>query len=307
MPVTLTAKSREVPVPIKLFTRALGLMQQPGDLDAIPGLVQGYAQANRRIRDEQAEKLARMCNFHGRTDILMTLARTAGKNGFRFSRPAAREFMRGLRMAAMLPGKEASVKAIKNGQALLNCLGEPLMKVRPDERLKRDPVVVGTLLSMVASTSVKFNEGKDYENRTRQWVHRLQACWEDVEWYLDLTPKGAGDRNPVYRAKAAVLDYLPVLEGLFAARDMLQGTDQSAWLEAESAKLNNTVAGWKKFLDENSPGEQFWGVHAYKRVAERLAKEKELAAEVEGEVSDEVYEEAEEEVEDEAEGKVKEV
>jgi len=275
VPVTLKPKMTQTPVPVKLFTRALGLMQKPSDLDAIPGLVLGFAQAKRRIKEEQAEKLARLCNAHGRTDILMKLAHGAGDNGFLFTRPAAREFIRGLRMVGMLPDKKTNLKAVKDAEALINYLGEPLMRVGRGERLGRDPVVVGTMLSIVAGAAKKWNEGEDYNQKTRQWVHKLQACWKDVEWQPNLGAKKTGDRSPVHRAKNAVLDYLPVLEGLITARDMLRGTDQSAWLESQSAKLNDTVAEWKKFLDENFVGEQLWNVSAYKKVAEKLAQEKE--------------------------------
>jgi hypothetical protein len=280
-PITLTPKKREIPVPVTLFGKALRLMKEPSDLDAIPGLVLGFAQANRRIRDEQAEKMARVLNLNGRIDLLMAMARGAGENGFKFTRPTAREFMRGVRIQNSLPDRKTALKGLKNAEQLLNCLGEPTMKVDPDARLKRDPVVVGTVLAMFASTSIRFNNGKDYGKKgglpggidgyTRHYTQRLQATWGDVEWELNLQK---GQRESVWRAKYAVLDYIPVLEGLLNARQILTGSDLSPWIEAESAKLNNTIAGWKQFLAEEAGGDRsLLGVHSYKEVVEKLAQQ----------------------------------
>lgn len=270
-PVELKPKSRVVPIPVKTFSTALDLMKTPADMDAIPGLVMGFSDANSRIRDAQFEKMAREVNMNGRIDILMKLARGAGSNGFKFSRNVAREFMRGLKIQNSLPDKTIAIKALKNAETLLNLLGEARMKVNPDERLKRDPVVVGTLLSLFASTSSRFSGGKDYEGFTLMYAKRLQSCWEAVEWDQALV---AGDKKSLWRAKFAVLNYKPVLEGLFQARDILQGSDIMPWVESESAKLNGTIGEWMKFLEENSDGEnKMYGMHSYKEVAEKLAKE----------------------------------
>jgi hypothetical protein len=279
-PVVLTPKQREVPVPIKLFGKALRLMKEPSDLDAIPGLVLGFAQANRRIREEQAEKMARLMNLNGRIDLLMALARGAGENGFKFTQPTAREFMRGIRIQNSVPDRKTALLGLKHAEQLLNCLGEPTMKVDPNARLKRDPVVVGTVLAMFASTSKRFNGGKDYGKKgglptgidgyTRHYTQRLKKVWEHVEWELNLVK---GDKPSVWRAKYAVLDYIPVLEGLLNAREILEGSDLSPWIEAESARLNGTIAGWKQFLAEEAGDDKssLLGVHSYKEVVEKLA------------------------------------
>ncbi|KAA8900585.1 hypothetical protein FN846DRAFT_958700 [Sphaerosporella brunnea] len=256
-PIVLKPKTRDVPIPVSLFGDAMRLMKEPSDLDAIPGLVLGFAQANRRIREEQAAKMARLINLHGRFDLIMAIARGAGENGFKFNRETAREFMRGVRIQNLLPDRENALKSLKHAEQLLNCLGEPTMKVDPDARLKRDPVVVGTVLAMFASACARFHEGKDYGKKgglpdgtdgyTRHYTQRLKNVWEFVEWEQNLVQ---GDRASLYRAKYAVLDYIPVLEGLFTAREILQGSDLSPWIEAESAKLNNAIAGWRKFIAE---------------------------------------------------------
>jgi len=272
--IQLLPKGREVPIPVKTFNDCLDLMATPSDLSAIPGLLLGFSQANRPVRDRNLEKVARLINMNGRIDLLMDIARGAGENGFKFTRPTAREFMRGIKIQNSLPSKKSAVKALKNAQALLNFLGEPRMKKKPDERLKRDPVVVGTALAMFANTSKKFNDGKDYEGLTRQHIERLQNCWDAVEWEHDLK---ADDKSAVWRAKHAVLNYIPVLEGLILARDILAGSDFTPWIEAESAKLNNAVGGWMKFLEEKVGEQKPYGPHSYREAVERL--EKELQAE----------------------------
>jgi len=284
--IQLEPKSRVVPIPVKTFTTCLDLMKTPADLDAIPDLIQGFHKANRRIRECQFEKMARLINMNGRIDLLMQLARNAGDDsGFKFTLNVAREFMRGIKVQNLLPAKEEAVKALRNAETLLNILGEPHMKVDPDARLKRDPVVVGTALSMFANTSVRFNDGKDYGDYTFHYSQRLQRCWDAVEWEQELEK---GDRKSVWRAKHAVLNYIPVLEGLVKARDILAGTKVTAWIEAESAKLNNAVGEWRQFLDENAPGKKQYGSHSYKEVAERLASE----LNVEEEAADKLAEES---------------
>ncbi|KAF8543231.1 hypothetical protein BDD12DRAFT_243103 [Trichophaea hybrida] len=278
--IQLEPKSRVVPIPVKTFTTCLDLMKTPQDLDAIPGLVQGFHKANRNIRERQFEKMTRLINMSGRIDLLMRLARNAGNDsGFKFTQNVAREFMRGIRIQSLLPAKEEALKALRNSETLLNILGEPQMKMDPDARLKRDPVVVGTVLSMFANTSVRFNDGSDYKGYTFHYLQRLQKCWDAVEWEQNLKD---GDRKSVWRVSHAVLNYIPVLEGLVKARDILTGTKVTPWVEAESAKLNNAIGEWRRFLDENAPGKKPYGAHSYKEVAERLAKELNVEEEADG-------------------------
>ena len=55
---------------------------------------------------------------------------------------------------------------------------------------------------------------------------------------------------------------------------VLVGHDLLPWIEAESAKLNNKVGEWKKFMEANQEaGKKKYGLHSYKEVAERLEKD----------------------------------
>jgi hypothetical protein len=266
----LKPRGPEVPVRVKLFGKAMDLMKEPSDLDALPGLVLGFSQANRSVRLKQLEEMARFINMHGRVDLLMQISRAAGTNGFKFTKPVAREFMRGLRMVNAVPDRDVAIKALRDAENLLNYLGDPRMKKIPDERLKRDPVVVGTYLSMVASTCMRFFDKKDCNNDTISYAERLRACWCDMDWGTELLP---GDRKSVWRAKSAVLDHLPVFDGLVQAREVLHDSKLKPWLEAQCAKLNIHLTERKEFLDKESADKKPYGQHSYREVTDRLTKE----------------------------------
>lgn len=268
--IALKPKLREVPVPVKMFTRCLEAMKTPEDLDVLPALVRGFAQAKRPLREGQLEKMARLINMNGRIDLLVHFTRSASKEtGFVFRRPLAREFMRGLKMQSALPHKADALKGLRFGEQLLNLLGEPHAKHDPNARLKRDPVVVGTLLAMFAATSVRFNRGADHKGSALDYTHRLKNCWKDVEWHPNLNPR---DATSAWRAKNAVLDYIPVLEGLVTARSVLASESVIPFLESESAKLNEHLTTWKDFLDKHTPaGTKCYGAHSYREVVNTMA------------------------------------
>lgn len=270
--VELKPKARVLPVPLTMFNQCLDAMTTAEDLDALPGLVNGFAQSKRKLRDGQLEKMARLINMRGRIDLLMHFTRSASKEtGFVFHRALAREFMRGLKMQSALPRKDDALKGLHYGEQLLNMLGEPSAKQNPNARLKRDPVVVGTLLAMFAATAVRFNNGVDHKDTALDYTHRLKACWKDVEWNANLD---AHDPSSSWRAKNAVLDYMPVFEGLVTARSLLADQTVNAFLESESARLNDHLATWKAFLDEHTPvgAKKHYGAHSYREVVDDMAR-----------------------------------
>ena len=270
--IELKPKDRALPVRLKMFTQCLDAMTTPEDLDALPDLVNGFAQSKRKLRNGQLEKMARLINMRGRIDLLMHFTRTASKEtGFVFHRALAREFMRGLKMQSALPRKDDALKGLRYGEQLLNMLGEPRAKQNPDARLKRDPVVVGTLLAMFAATAVRFNNGVDHKDTTLDYTHRLKACWKDVEWNQSLDAQGPSSS---WRAKNAVLDYIPVLEGLVTARRLLADKTVMPFLESESARLNEHLTVWKDFLDEHTPtgAKKHYGAHSYREVVDDMAR-----------------------------------
>lgn len=236
--------------------RVLNRMVTPEDLDNLPPFLLGLRQIKCGLSEGQKQKIARTCSLKGRIDVLMTIARDPKWYGFLFTRQAAREFMRGLLVEQSIPGKRnATMGALKHADELMAVFANTGVKVDPKMRLKRDPVIIGTALSLFADTSITYGQGVDVKGRTLDLcVFLKDECWKDVEWDQwtpETLPDGHKARVAVHKIKEAVLDYTPVLEGLLGAKELLKGSEVDAWLESESEKLAGKLAKWGDFVKQN--------------------------------------------------------
>ncbi|KAI5791821.1 hypothetical protein EDC01DRAFT_728412 [Geopyxis carbonaria] len=250
-PITLLPKERQVSVPLKAVSQAMSLMKEPTDLDALPGLIEGFAQTKMSLRPAQLEKMARILTLSCRWDLIMKIARGAKTypHGFKFTTPVAREFMRGLRIRNQLPVKNEVIKSICDGEELLQMFGSTQYKKDPTLRLGRDPVIVGTLLAMVSSRDIRFYDGKDETGIIKKCVYRLQEAWKGVVLDLGLVN---GNTKSIDTAKEALVDYTPVSEGMKEAQSILAGSDLESWLMTESKKLDDALKSWNSFLEDQN-------------------------------------------------------
>jgi hypothetical protein len=259
------------------------------DCDIIPGLIEGFAQAGRKLRPGQLEKTARVIVMNGRIDLIHKLVGLAGEtSGWRFNLQTARECMRGAKVYNMAAGnKKQALKAVKVVEKLMWAFGRNNKVAVMRSTLQNDPIINGLALSINTSTSIRFYNGKDDAGQVATMIKKLQHHWERAEGFLE---KNLGDMEAKERAIYAgknLRDWLPVLEGLFQARDILRGTEYISWIEEKSAVVNEKVVEWKAIIEE--AGMKPIGYHSYKRVAEELKARLE-----EEQVCDETAEEEEE-------------
>ncbi|KAI5817707.1 hypothetical protein BZA77DRAFT_343370 [Pyronema omphalodes] len=276
-------------IPTSSYTQAISQIKTPADCDVIPGLIKGFAQAGRKLRVGQLEKTARVIVFNGRTDLIHELVGVAGEtSGWKFNLQIAREFMRGAKVHNLAAtNKKQALKAVKIVEKLMWAFGRNNKVAVMRSTLQNDPIVNGLALSINTSTAIRFYDGKDHAGQVAAVLKKLQKHWERAEGFLekDLTEMEPKERA-IYAGKN-LRDWLPVLEGLFQARDILRGTEHISWIEEKSAVVNDKVVEWKAIVEE--AGLKPVGYHSYKRVAEELKARLE-----EEQVCDETAEEEEE-------------
>lgn len=289
--IRLKPKERQFPVKWHDFHRALKLMRTPTDLDAIPGLLEGFNQAQRPLGQKYVEQVARIINVSGRPDLIMEIARNTERFGFKLTRAVAREFMRGLQIEHGILDRVTALKSLNRAEQLLEIC----------EAYRKDPVMYGTALAMVASTQVRFNDSKDKGGITLKYVRNLSRVWDKVEWEQDLVNMEPGlvdddtrlkvIKSSMHKARQAVLDYTPVLEGMRQAKEVMDsggalppslGEEDATrrerrllWLENERQRLEKAISGWNTFLEKNRSALQhaekrMYGQHIYKEALEKL-------------------------------------
>lgn len=260
-PYELRPKQVQPGPSIKKFTHALSLMKEASEFEVLPELIRGYYQSRRPLRPDILEKVARLANKSGAQNVLMKIAKNAEDIGFKFSRTLAREIMAGLRLQQLRPEMELTLKAFGNAKKLLNIVGRRELCVEKEKRLSEDPVVVGTVLSIAADTYLRFGNEENHRESTKNMALKLKACWEDVEWNVELHEANAEDRmigkqqvmRDYYMVKNMIRQYTPVLEGMLQAKSVLASSELSPWLEEESERLAALIAGWGEFIERNTP------------------------------------------------------
>lgn len=227
--------------------------------------------------------------MNGRIDLIRELVGLAGEtSGWRFNLQTARECMRGAKVYNMAAvNKKQALKAVKVVEKLMWAFGRNNKVAVMRSTLQNDPIINGLALSINTSTSIRFYNGKDDAGQVAAGIKKLQNHWERAQGFLDKNLADMKQKERAIYAGKNLRDWLPVLEGLFQARDILRGTEYISWIEEKSAVVNEKVVEWKAIIEE--AGMKPVGYHSYKRVAEELKARLE-----EEQVCDETAEEEEE-------------
>ncbi|RPA94815.1 hypothetical protein L873DRAFT_1830152 [Choiromyces venosus 120613-1] len=283
-------------------TNIISAMKNPEEIDNIIPFLLGMRQAKVSLNAGQKQKIIRMCNLNGRVDLVVRIIKNVVDYNFYLTKAVARECMRGALVEQTVPDKEISTKAVEHANLFMGKFVNTRLKVNAGDRLKRDPVVIGTALGVIADNNIRYN----HINGEIEKLCRLlkDECWDQVEWECPEPTKHFGDMNRIMHVRMLrniILDYTPVLEGLLGAKDILvKVNDLYPWLCEESEKLANKIAGWKEVL-KDSPG---LSIDVYRAAAElvRQREEKlkagELFEEAVREGADEEVAEGEEAVDD---------
>lgn len=298
-----------------VFGDILNNCQTRSDEDAIPGVMQAFADAKLRLRGGQYEKMARQLGLSGRTDLLLKIARssleTDAEYGFKFSRPTAREFARAFWVQSMLPEKKDVTKALKGFEQILEIFSDARSKERQEMRLRNDAVILGVHMGMLADAAIRFNNAEDYKGKTLKAAEKflagieaantdlekaLEAIAEDKDLRENHTNKRTERNHKFQIIKDAWKDYLPVLEACGNAKQVLKAHGEVAnQLAVEEERLREVVQVLQERVGFSmATKESVEPKNRYKDAAKRLAAQKEEAKEQKDDVVDEVAEEEEE-------------
>lgn len=199
--VQLQPKENVPALPRAKFTECVRLMEHPKDFDAVPGLILGYNQAERALFDKHLEQVVRKLAFGGRADILLPIMEEPELNRFHLNRKMAREGMRGFMAQNAVDDKWEALKALKRARryrALLgrqelqlqyasplntshssNSLAELTSATPPagasELSLAKDPIVIGTIAGICASTSIRYNSSLDHHSHTLRYAKLLMS------------------------------------------------------------------------------------------------------------------------------------
>ncbi|CAZ85224.1 unnamed protein product [Tuber melanosporum] len=236
------------------ITKVINAMNNPNEIDNILPFLLGLRQARVSLGEGHKQKIIRVCNLMGRVDLIIWIVQNVKKYNFYLTKPIARECMRSTLVEQAVPDKEFSTRAVRHANLFMKIFVNTAIKVDPAERLKRDPVVVGTALGVFADNYLRYNDEVDFLGETEKLCRLLKdQCWDRVEWEPPVPTK---HRSPIMNRKqhardllGAVVDYTPVLEGLLGAKNILVGiSDLYPWLSEQSERLAERVAGWKQHL-----------------------------------------------------------
>ena len=175
----------------KSFHRALVMMNQPQDFDALPGLLEGFILAKRKVTDIMQEEMIRKCAQCGKGGIVLKCIQEVEKTGIKLDRVNV------VRAAMLIPvfqaangkwGKEGLNKACKSAESILNTLEDPhhvpSLLGYEDHDPRIHPDVVGVVLSMFATRAVRFQSSQDEDGKVEKYAQRMLSLWGNAE----LTP-----------------------------------------------------------------------------------------------------------------------
>ncbi|KAG0643195.1 hypothetical protein HOY80DRAFT_947173 [Tuber brumale] len=303
-------------------TDIIKAMSNPNEIDNILPFLLGLRQAGVLLKEGQKQKIIRACNLRGRVDLIIRIVKNVKKYNFYLTKPIARECMRSTLVEQAVPDKEFSASAVQHANLFMKLFVNTAIKVDPAERLKRDPVVVGTALGVFADNYLRYNDKVDFEGETEKLCRLLKdQCWDQVEWEcpvpmehelpivnreqhvnnlltehespVPMKHKGptANRKRHGYNLLGAVVDYTPVLEGLLGAKDLLVGVrDLYPWLSEQSERLAERIAEWKQHapLKDIVSGSPRLSIDNYRAAAELIQqREKKKAGEFFEEASEE--------------------
>lgn len=235
-------------------TNMINAMSDPSEIDNILPFLLGLRQAGVPLSEGHKQKIFRTCNLKGRVDLITRIVKNVKKYNFYLTKPIARECMRSTLVEQAVPDKHFSTRAVQHANDFMRLFVNTAIKADPAERLKRDPVVIGTALGVFADNYLRYNDRADFEGETEKLCRLLKdECWDQVEWECPVPTKHTHEivkrKKHVHNLLKAIVDYTPVLEGLLGAKDILVGIgDLYPWLSEQSEKLAERIAEWKQHV-----------------------------------------------------------
>ncbi|KAF8430158.1 hypothetical protein EV426DRAFT_580123 [Tirmania nivea] len=257
--VQLTPKLVTHHFPRKMFTKALQMMNDPKDFDAVPGLVLGYTQGGLELLDKHLAMAVRRAGLTGRADVLLRILEQAQYNNILISAEIAREGFRGFTVTAKLPSKRAVIKAVRGARHLRSLLGkqdnlalgrynsaasvlseagktqtgvEAELGPKPVP-VAKDPVGLGTLAGVTSEASWRFNGKLDHGGYTARYVRQmlspeswgiikqeLGGQWEPVYTLND----GTATREAFHNRRATITSLSVLIDSLKSAEGVLSKT-----------------------------------------------------------------------------------
>jgi len=277
-------------------------MSDPSEIDNILPFLLGLRQAGVLLKEGHKQKILRACNLKGRVDLIPRIVKNVKKYNFYFTKPIARECMRSTLVEQAVPDKDFSTSAVQHANLFMKHFANTAIKADPAERLKRDPVVIGTALGVFADHYLRYNDRVDFEGETEKLCRLLKdQCWDQVEWECPVPTKNEDpitnreQKQHFHNLLGAIVDYTPVLEGLLGAKDILVGIgDLYPWLSEQSEKLAEKIAGWKQHVahEEVRSGPPRLSIGGYRAAAELIQQREEKKK------AGELFEEASEDTEE---------
>lgn len=279
-------------------TSIINAMSDPSEIDNILPFLLGLRQAGVWLSEGHKQKILRTCNLKGRVDLVTRIVKNVKKYNFYFTKPVARECMRSTLVEQAVPDKDFSTRAVRHANLFMEIFAGTAIKVDPAERLKRDPVVIGTALGVFADDCLRYNDRADFEGETEKLCRFLKdQCWDQVEWECPVPTKHEHSKmnrkKHVHNLLKVIVDYTPVLEGLLGAKDILvRISDLFPWLSEQSEKLAERIAEWKQHVASEKDimsGSPRLSIDNYRAAAELVQerKEKKKAGELFEEASEE--------------------
>lgn len=232
----------------------INAMSDPSEIDNILPFLLGLRQAGVPLSERHKQKIVRTCNLKGRVDLIIRIVKNVKKYNFYLTKPIARECMRSTLVEQAVPDKHFSTRAVQHANDFMRLFVNTAIKADPTERLKRDPVVIGTALGVFADNYLRYNDRADFEGETEKLCRLLKdECWGRVEWECPVPTKHTHmimkRKMHVHNLLKAIVDYTPVLEGLLGAKDILVGIgDLYPWLSEQSERLAERIAEWKQHV-----------------------------------------------------------
>ncbi|CUS12597.1 unnamed protein product [Tuber aestivum] len=236
------------------ITNMINAMNDPNEIDNTLPFLLGLRQAEVPLKEGHKQKIIRACNLLGRVDLIIKIVKNIRRYNFRLTKPIARECMRSTLVEQAVPDKDFSTRAVRHANLFMKLFVHTAFKVDPTERLKRDPVVIGTALGVFADNDLRYNDRVDFEGETEKLCRLLKdQCWDQVEWECPVPTKYKHPivirKRHVHNLLGVILDYTPVLEGLLGAKDILVKVDDLyPWLSEQSERLAERIAEWKQHV-----------------------------------------------------------
>lgn len=257
-PYTLTPVPAVRGAPTKHFKKALGLMTEKTDYAILPELIRGYCQANGILSSTILHQMVRHLVRVGRVEVIMDIARSASKAGFRFQRRLARDFVMALRERHMKSEIAGIMQGLRDASALLDIIGMRELTLEPESttRYCDDPIVLGGVLWMRSDAALQFNTEPWLKDETKEMALKLKAAWAQVDFEPRMVEYEKREtmtqvKNSYYIALQLVKGYNVVLEALLQAKSVLAGSELSPWLESESERLAVLVTKVGAYLERN--------------------------------------------------------